>query len=86
MGRVSLFTWEMKHYILLALAGTAAGGCIWLCRTGWRESALNTRSEPPLREGRLAIGVVLFVVTVVLLGIFQDMRLGHLCAIHGNCR
>jgi hypothetical protein len=70
-----LFIWELWHYSLAALAVAvgAAGG--WLSGTGGNSG----------KPGRFAAGLAMIIVCIVLFGIFQDMRLDHLCAIHGNC-
>ncbi len=74
-GSVNLLAWEMIRYSLIALAGAVGSVGVWLCVTAW------TRDRPA-RFG----GIYLVILAVVLAGIWQDVRLDHLCAIHGNCR
>jgi len=71
----NLILFEIGRYWLLALATAVFSTGIWLCWTA-------VTQDKPARFG----GVFLFVAAVVLLGIFQDVRLDHLCAIHGTCR
>ena len=70
-----LLLFEIGRYWLLALSIAVFSIGVWLCRTAVTENK-------PARFG----GIFLFIVAVVLLGIFQDVRLDHLCAIHGTCR
>jgi hypothetical protein len=72
---VNLFLFEIGRYWLLALSIAVFAIGTWLCRTAVTQGK-------PARFG----GIFLFIVAVVLLGIFQDVRLDHLCAIHGTCR
>jgi hypothetical protein len=71
----SLLLFEIGRYWLLALSVAVFSIGAWLCRTGWT-------CDKPARFG----GIFLLVAAVILLGIFQDVRLDHLCAIHGTCR
>jgi len=72
---VNLILFEIGRYWLLALSIAVFSTGAWLCWTG-------VTQEKPTRFG----GIFLFIVAVILLGIFQDVRLDHLCAIHGTCR
>lgn len=78
-----LFTWELIHYSLLALgiATGAVGG--WAAVTGGRGIC---DLDQEIRPGRFAAGMFLLIAAVIIFGIFQDMRLDHLCAIHGTCQ
>ena len=71
----NLLLFEIGRYWLLALSISVFSIGVWLCWTAWT-------LDRPVRFG----GICLFVVAVVLLGIFQDVRLDHLCAVHGTCR
>lgn len=66
--------YEIGHYWLLSLSISVFSIGTWLCWTGITQ-------EKPVRLG----GVFLLIVAAILLGIFQDVRLDHLCAIHQNC-
>lgn len=71
---IDLIPFEIGHYWLLALSAAVFSIGAWLCWTAFSQ-------DKPARGG----GVFLLVAAVVLLGIFQDVRLDHLCAIHGTC-
>ena len=72
---MNLILFEIGRYWLLALSIAVFSIGVWLCWTA-------VTCDKPARFG----GIFLFVVAVILLGIFQDVRLDHLCAIHGTCR
>ena len=71
----NLLLFEIGRYWLLALSIAVVTIGAWLCRTAVTE-------DKPARF----LGIFLFVAAVILLGIFQDVRLDHLRAIHGTCR
>ena len=78
-----MILFEAGHYWLLALSIAVFSTGIWLSWTGTLKCVDDDLSIHP---ARLVTGACLIVIAVVLLGIFQDVRLDHLCAIHGNCR
>lgn len=72
---LSLILFEIGHYWLFSLSVSVFSIGAWLVYSA-------VVQDKPARFS----GIFLFVAAIVLLGIFQDMRLDHLCAIHGTCR
>jgi hypothetical protein len=70
-----LFLFEIGHYWLPALAAAVLSIGAWLSWTAISQGK-------PARAG----GLFLLVAAAVLMAIFQDVRLDHLCAIHRTCR
>lgn len=77
---------DLMHYSLLSLGITLGVTSIWLIWTSGKQCLDVTQKIEDAPFGMLILGIFLLVAAVVVLGIFQDMRLDHLCAIHGTCR